>query len=83
VGLDIRLPIGLLFSVLGILLLIYGLVNPSEAQKSLGININLEWGAVMLGFGVVMLLLGWRGHTSSRRNARSEGPTDDRPVGHS
>ncbi len=57
-GLDIRLPIGLLFSIFGILLLAYGLVRPAETQKSLGLNVNLEWGAAMLVFGAVMLFLG-------------------------
>jgi hypothetical protein len=66
-GLDIRLPIGLLFSIFGILLLAYGFVNPAQAQKSLGLNVNLEWGVVMLAFGALMLLLGWRGHTAARR----------------
>ena len=71
-GLDIRLPIGLLFSIFGILLLAYGLVRPAETQKSLGLNVNLEWGAAMLAFGAVMLLLGWRGHTEARRHPPDE-----------
>jgi hypothetical protein len=71
-GLDIRLPIGLLFSIFGILLLAYGFAKPAEAQKSLGLNVNLEWGGVMLVFGAVMLLLGWRGHTAARRRPPDE-----------
>lgn len=62
--LDIRLPIGLLFASLGILLTIYGLATDSDAamyQRSLGININLWCGLIFFGFGVVMLFLGWRG----------------------
>ncbi len=58
--LDLRLPIGLMFSVVGALLLIYGLVTRSEAamyQHSLGININVWWGAFLTVFGVVMLVL--------------------------
>jgi hypothetical protein len=61
--LDIRLPIGLMFSFLGIILTVYGLVTGSSApmyQKSLGININLWWGLLLLGFGIVMLLLSRR-----------------------
>jgi hypothetical protein len=54
-GLDIRWPIGLMFTLIGVLLTIAGLANgPSE--KSLGININLIWGIVLLVFGVLMLL---------------------------
>ena len=60
-GLDIRLPIGLLFAVLGGLLTLYGLLtDPALYRRSLGININLWWGLAMLAFGVVMVLLGRR-----------------------
>jgi H+/Cl- antiporter ClcA len=59
-GLDIRLPIGLLFSLLGVLLVATGLLTDKEIyQRSLGININLWWGLAMLAFGAVLLLLGW------------------------
>ena len=61
-GLDIRLPIGLMFSLFGLLLVLYGLFGDKTIyQRSLGININLAWGAVLLVFGVVMLFLGRRG----------------------
>jgi hypothetical protein len=60
-GIDVRLPIGLLFAVLGILLVAYGaLGDPAQYAKSLGTNVNLQWGAVLLAFGAVMLLLGRR-----------------------
>jgi hypothetical protein len=60
-GLDIRLPIGLMFSTLGVLLAGYGLVgDKSVYEKSLGININLAWGTVLLAFGLVMLYLSLR-----------------------
>jgi len=62
-GLDIRWPIGLLFSLVGALLVIYGLATVSDAevyQRSLGINVNLRWGLVLLVFGGSMLLLAWR-----------------------
>jgi hypothetical protein len=54
---DIRLPIGLLFLVLGAILVGYGLNSDPAiyAAHSLGVNINLAWGAVMGVFGVVML----------------------------
>ena len=61
-GLDIRLPIGLMFSILGLLLAGYGLVGDKEIYaRSLGLNINLWWGLVMLVFGLLMLFLGRRG----------------------
>ena len=67
-GLDIRLPIGALFSIFGLLLIVYGLFsNPAVYQRSLGININLWWGVVMLVFGGLMILLGRLG--GKRRKA--------------
>lgn len=61
-GLDIRLPIGLLFSVVGALLVGYGaLSNKAIYQRSLDFNINLAWGMVLLIFGVAMLVFGYRG----------------------
>jgi uncharacterized protein (DUF58 family) len=71
-GLDIRLPIGLLFSFLGALLIISGVVTDAEAyRRSLGININLWWGFAMLAFGAVMLLLGRRGTSAMRSTEHS------------
>lgn len=57
-GLDLRWPIGLMFSFFGALLIIYGAVTNSSPmyQLSLGKNINLIWGVVLLVFGVLMLL---------------------------
>jgi hypothetical protein len=56
--LDIRVPIGLLFALFGVILTVYGLFgNQAIYHRSLGINVNLIWGLVMLAFGVAMLLL--------------------------
>lgn len=53
---DLRLPIGLMFSLLGAILAVHGLIADSAAfKKSLGINVNLGWGLVMLVFGGLML----------------------------
>jgi protein-S-isoprenylcysteine O-methyltransferase Ste14 len=57
---DIRIPIGLMFSVLGVLITIFGFVTKSDTtmyQRSLGINVNLVMGVVMLVFGLIMLYL--------------------------
>jgi len=62
-GIDIKLPIGLMFSILGLLLSIYGLVtagNQAMYEKSLHVNINLWIGLTMLVFGGVMLLMAFR-----------------------
>src|SRR5437016_345477 len=57
--LDIRLPIGLMFALLGALLTGFGLIaEKGFYQKSLGINVDAWWGLVMLIFGVIMFLLG-------------------------
>jgi sulfite exporter TauE/SafE len=55
---DIRIPIGLMFSLLGIIISILGFVTISDSamyQKSLGININIIMGIMMLAFGLIML----------------------------
>jgi hypothetical protein len=62
-GLDIRYPIGLMFSLIGILVSVYGLVTGSNKalyERSLGININLIWGIVLLIFGAWMLFMAIR-----------------------
>ena len=55
-GLDIRWPIGLMFTLIGALLAINGAIVKSDHAISLGVNINLIWGIVLLVFGVFMLL---------------------------
>jgi hypothetical protein len=60
-GLDIRIPIGLMFAMLGVLLSGYGVISDRAIYaKSLGMNVNLGWGLVLLAFGVVMLVLARR-----------------------
>ena len=62
-GLDIRLPIGMMFSLLGALLAIYGLATGSDSdmyKSSLDQNVNLWWGLVLFVFGAVMLFFGLR-----------------------
>ena len=58
--LDIKIPIGLMFFVFGVIITIYGFMtrNDSELyQKSFSHNVNLWMGVLMLVFGAVMLLL--------------------------
>lgn len=62
---DIRVPIGMMFIVLGVLLAGYGVVSdPRIYERSLGININLVWGSTLAVAGVALLLL------ARRRQAR-------------
>lgn len=72
-GLDIRLPIGAMFTLFGLLLVVYGVVGDKAIyQRSLGINVNLGWGAVLLIFGLVMLALGRR-RTATAKPAETSG----------
>ncbi len=60
-GIDIKIPIGLMFSILGLLLTLYGIFTAGDAvlyERSLSINVNLWSGMAMLAFGSVMLLFG-------------------------
>jgi len=62
-GIDIKFPIGLMFTILGVLLTLFGLFTNSDVglyHRSLGININLWSGAGMLVFGTLMLWLAWK-----------------------
>lgn len=55
--LDLKLPIGWLLSAYGVLLTIYGLLTKKEMYAiSLGINLNLIWGVLMLAIGAGFLL---------------------------
>jgi hypothetical protein len=55
-GIDLRYPIGLLFAIFGLLLVLYGLL----ASRSLGINVNLWWGLIMLLFGGLVFSAAYR-----------------------
>jgi sulfite exporter TauE/SafE len=55
---DIRIPIGLMFTIIGTLITIFGFVTISNTEmyhKSLGINVNIIMGILMLIFGLIML----------------------------
>ena len=74
-NLDIRLPIGMLFTLLGVLLAGYGVISDAAIyQRSLGYNLNLIWGLVLLAFGVVMLVMG-------RRATGAVPPAESTPEG--
>ena len=84
-GLDIRLPIGGLFVVLGLILVGYGVATNADAaqyERSMSVNINLWWGLVMLVFGGLMLLLARRSGRDASAHSAGETPeglgTEDR-----
>jgi membrane-bound ClpP family serine protease len=60
---DIRIPIGLMFTIIGVIISILGIFTSSDTvmyQKSLGINVNLIMGVLILVFGLVMLFFAFR-----------------------
>ena len=69
-GLDIRWPIGLMFTFIGVLLTGYGVMYSAASVTKIDgqeVNIDLKWGMVLLVFGVLMLL----GAISGRKNPPS------------
>ena len=61
---DVRLPIGLLFLAIGLLVAGYGLMGNQALleSRSAGVNIDLVWGSVMAAFGALMLALAGLAH---------------------
>lgn len=77
-GLDIRVPLGAMFTLLGVLLTAFGIFGSKAIyQQTLGIDVNLDWGIVLLVFGLVMLFLGLR--AGNKDEVLSEGGTDEPP----
>jgi membrane protein implicated in regulation of membrane protease activity len=69
--LDVRLPIGVMFVLIGAIISIYGLVSdPAIYERSLNININLWWGLVMFAFGAFMLIMAWRSSQTAKKTAQ-------------
>jgi hypothetical protein len=61
-----------MFSLIGALLVLYGLITNGNTElyaRSLGLNVNLVWGLVLLVFGGAMLFLAWR---SGRKAAEEQ-----------
>jgi hypothetical protein len=77
-NLDLRIPMGGMFTLTGLILSSFGVVTNGRVDlyaKSLGINANLWWGLVLLAFGIFMLILGRRG----QRRAAAEPPAPQDP----
>jgi hypothetical protein len=80
-SLDLRIPMGLMFTMVGAILTAFGLATRDRADlyaRSLGIDANLWWGVVLLVFGIVMLTLGRRGQVrllkENEQNTHEEEP---------
>jgi hypothetical protein len=73
-GLDIRIPLGLIFLIIGGIMSLYGLFTRHSAiyEKSLDVNLNLGWGILMFLFGAAMFFIG-------RRQKWQDDPVSPRP----
>jgi hypothetical protein len=62
-NLDLRIPMGLMFTLVGLILSVFGFMTSGDPMymKSGGLNANLDWGIVLLIFGGAMFLLGRAG----------------------
>jgi uncharacterized membrane protein len=58
--LDLRLPTGSFFTLVGFILLALGVLSPDSRAPLTDVNVNLYCGLFMVAFGVLMLLLAWR-----------------------
>ncbi|HMD75844.1 MAG TPA: hypothetical protein VKG86_00580 [Terracidiphilus sp.] len=84
-SLDLRIPMGLMFSLIGMILSAVGLAtrgNQALYARSLGINANLWWGLVLLAFGLTMLLLGQRGQRRIEKERQLPPVKGDARRGH-
>jgi multisubunit Na+/H+ antiporter MnhG subunit len=61
-GLDIRIPLGLIFLIIGGIMAVFGFFTRGSAlyNRSLDLNLNLTWGLIMFVFGLVMFVVGKR-----------------------
>ncbi len=69
--LDLRVPMGLMFSITGFILTVFGLATAGNRElyaRSMGINANLWWGLVLLAFGMTMYLTGRRAQKQMEKN---------------
>jgi hypothetical protein len=70
-GLDVRVPVGVMFGIMGLLLVGYGVLGDQTIYaKSLGININTIWGSVLIVFAAVLLILSARHRGAPARKDR-------------
>jgi hypothetical protein len=73
--LDVRLPMGVMFAIIGVILSVYGLITWSDNamyQRSLGYNVNFWWGLFLAAFGAIMLVMARRAAARTDRAAPPE-----------
>jgi hypothetical protein len=73
-GIDLRLPIGIVLPLLGLISAAYGILAASlRCRQFLGVGINLVWATALLAFGSIMLLLARRKmHFAPQKSHSSE-----------
>ena len=74
-GLDIRIPLGLIFLIIGGIMAIFGLATHGNTElyaRSLDIDLNLTWGGIMFVFGAIMFFVG-------KRQKWQDDPVNPRP----
>jgi hypothetical protein len=71
--LDVRMPAGFMFLIMGVMLAAYGVAgDQSIYARSLGINVNLIWGIVLIAAAGCLLALSFR-HRTRTNGDRSNG----------
>ena len=76
--LDVRIPLGLLFTIVGFLLVGFGFIEPEKilvanTRPEFWLNLNIVWGLVMAAFGILMCGLAWK------EGASADGPSIEAP----
>ena len=81
-GLDIRIPLGLVFLLIGGIMGVFGIYthgNTALYQKSLGMDINLDWGGIMFALGAIMFFFGKRKKTTETPVAPADADAAAKP----
>ncbi|MBV8378757.1 MAG: hypothetical protein JO279_17315 [Verrucomicrobia bacterium] len=81
-GFDIRIPIGYLFTIFGAMLVLFAMVTAKADmyQRSLGININLWWGAVLLIFGLLMIFAARKSQAQTQQARKADRQQGQSPA---
>jgi hypothetical protein len=59
---DLRVPSGFFFAILGLIVTALGVLAPGERARLSDVNVNLYSGLTMLAFGIILLILARRAH---------------------
>jgi hypothetical protein len=76
VFLDVRLPLGAMFSIFGATIGAYGAFVGGDGRRLFGADVDVAWGGALLAFGLTMLGLAARSRSARQRAAsaaREEG----------